>query len=77
MNLVDRWTAPRLDRTHVFRINWKQLTNLFPLLRPFYPLGMQPTIQVPAAYAAIIFSVYYLFLTTVSRTFGDIYVQFI
>lgn len=61
--------APKLNShsrppvSHVFRT----------LGRPFLMLGTQPIIQVLAAYAAIIFGIYYIFLTTIVSVFRDDY----
>jgi len=68
-----------LPETYAPKLNRKKRPSLrdipLALRRPFYLLGTQPIIQVLAAYAAIIFGIYYLFLTTISSTFRETYGQ--
>ncbi|KAH8664612.1 major facilitator superfamily domain-containing protein [Xylariales sp. PMI_506] len=45
------------------------------LARPFIFLKSEPIIQVLGAYAAIIFGIFYLFITTVATVFHDSYSQ--
>ena len=63
--------APRLNR----QTNTTLSQCFRSLDRPFILLGTQPIIQVLAAYAAIVFGVYYLFLTTISSVFHKDYNQ--
>jgi hypothetical protein len=63
--------APKLNRTK--RVPFPQKVRS--LGRPFVLLSTQPTIQVLAVYAAIIFGTYYIFLTTVVGVFRDNYGQ--
>jgi hypothetical protein len=63
--------APRLNRAE--KMSFPQM--LRSLEKPFVLLGTQPIIQVLAAYAAIIFGTYYIFLTTVVGVFKDDYSQ--
>jgi len=68
-----------LPETYAPKLNRKERPSLSDipraLRRPFYLLGTQPIIQVLALYAAIIFGIYYLFLTTISSTFRNTYGQ--
>lgn len=68
-----------LPETYASKLNRSSkmsLSHYFRSLdRPFILLGTQPIIQVLAAYAAIIFGVYYLFLTTIVGVFEDAYGQ--
>lgn len=68
-----------LPETYAPKLNRKQRPSLLDiplaLKRPFHLLATQPIIQVLAAYAAAIFGIYYLFLTTVSSTFRKTYGQ--
>jgi MFS family permease len=68
-----------LPETYAPKLNQTKKTPLSQMLRtlgrPFILLGTQPIIQVLAAYAAIIFGTYYIFLTTVVGVFRDDYRQ--
>jgi MFS family permease len=68
-----------LPETYAPKLNRKERPSLLDipsaLKRPFDLLATQPIIQVLVAYGAIIFGIYYLFLTTVSRTFTETYGQ--
>lgn len=59
--------APKLNQTKKTPLSQMLRT----LRRPFMLLGTQPIIQVLAAYAAIIFGTYYIFLTTIVGVFRD------
>ena len=63
--------APKLNQTKKTPLSQMLRT----LRRPFMLLGTQPIIQVLAAYAAIIFGTYYIFLTTIVGVFRDNYQQ--
>lgn len=63
--------APKLNRTKKTTL----LHRVRTLGKPFILLGTQPIIQVLAAYAAIIFGTYYIFLTTIVGVFRDDYRQ--
>ncbi|CAK1359056.1 uncharacterized protein RHO25_002469 [Cercospora beticola] len=63
--------APRLNRTTKQPVS-HYLRSIY---RPVVLLGTQPIIQVLAAYAAVIFGVYYLFLTTIASVFENTYGQ--
>ncbi|KAK4539880.1 hypothetical protein LTR36_010274 [Oleoguttula mirabilis] len=63
--------APKLNRQHK-----QPLSHCFHSLdRPFILLATQPIIQVLAAYAAIVFGVYYILLTTIVGVFETNYGQ--
>jgi hypothetical protein len=68
-----------LPETYAPKLNRKERPPLreipLALQRPFHLLATQPIIQVLAAYAAMIFGIYYLFLTTISSTFRANYGQ--
>lgn len=69
--LLPETYAPKLNQTKKAPLSQMLRT----LGRPFILLGTQPIIQVLAAYAAIIFGTYYIFLTTVVGVFRDDYQQ--
>ena len=63
--------APKLNRTSKLR-----LTHCLSQLKwPLLLLGTQPIVQILAAYAAVLFGSYYLFLTTLPSVFEDRYGQ--
>ncbi|KAF2207338.1 hypothetical protein CERZMDRAFT_51371 [Cercospora zeae-maydis SCOH1-5] len=63
--------APRLNR----KIEGSLVHDLRSIYRPLLLLATQPIIQVLAAYAAVTFGVYYLFLTTIASVFENTYGQ--
>jgi MFS family permease len=69
--LLPETYAPKLNRKE--RPSLREIPRA--LKRPLHLLATQPIIQVLAAYGAIIFGIYYLFLTTISRTFKETYGQ--